>query len=85
MSGFSEATRTRIDQLTGYFLAHGTSDPATAVHKAIVAVAARVRQQANVMAFGDTFALLGVALVTALLATLLLRKPAPGQTAGAAH
>ncbi len=85
VSGFSEATRTRIDQLTGYFLAHGTSDPATAAHKAIVAVAARVRQQANVMAFGDTFALLGMALVVALLATLLLRKPAPGESAGAAH
>ena len=85
VSGFSEATRTRIDQLTSYFLAHGTSDPATAAHKAVVAVAARVRQQANVMAFGDTFAVLGVALLIALVATLLLRKPAPGQTAGAAH
>lgn len=85
MSGFSEATHTRIDQLTSYFLAHGTSDPATAAHKAIVAVAARVRQQANVMAFGDTFALLGMALVIALLATLLLRKSAPGESAGTAH
>ena len=85
VSGFAEATRTRIDQLTSYFLAHGTSDPAVATHKAIVAVAARVRQQANVMAFGDTFALLGTALVLALVATLLLRKPAPGQAVGTAH
>jgi DHA2 family multidrug resistance protein len=85
VSGFSEATRTRIDQLTGYFLSHGVSDPATATHKAVIAIGLRIRQQANIMAFGDTFALLGVALLIALIATLLLRKPEPGATAGAAH
>jgi DHA2 family multidrug resistance protein len=85
VSGFSEVTRARIDQLTHYFLAHGVSDPATATHQAVIAIGQRVRQQANIMAFGDTFALLGVALLIALVATLLLRKPEPGATAGAAH
>ncbi len=74
VSGFSEATRVRIDQLTHYFLTHGVSDPATATAKAIVAVGARVNQQADIMAFSDTFFLLGIALVIALIATLLLKK-----------
>jgi DHA2 family multidrug resistance protein len=85
VSGFSEATRARIGQLTGYFLSHGVSDPATAAHEAVIAIGLRIRQQANIMAFGDTFALLGVALLVALVATILLRKPEPGATAGASH
>jgi DHA2 family multidrug resistance protein len=42
--------------------------------EAIVAVGGRVRQQANIMAFSDTFYFLGVAMVVALIATLLLKK-----------
>jgi DHA2 family multidrug resistance protein len=76
VSVFNEATRTRLDQLTHYFLNHGISDPAVAWHKAVVAIGNRVHQQAYTMAFGDTFCLLGVALVVALAAALLLRKPA---------
>lgn len=75
VSLFEEATRNRIDRLTSYFLSHGISDVATAQHKAIIAVAARVKQQANIMAFSDTFYLLGIALIIALVATLLLKKP----------
>jgi DHA2 family multidrug resistance protein len=74
VSLFAEATRARIADLTAYFLAHGVSDPATAAHQAIVAIGARIQQQANVMAFGDTFMLLGVGLVVALVATALLKK-----------
>jgi DHA2 family multidrug resistance protein len=84
VSVFNEATRTRLDQLTHYFLNHGISDPAAAWHKAVVAIGNRVHQQAYTMAFGDTFCLLGVALVVALAAALLLRKPAR-LTAGGAH
>jgi DHA2 family multidrug resistance protein len=75
VSLFEEATRSRIDRLTAYFLSHGVSDHALAAHKAVVAIALRVRQQAFVMAFGDTFFLLGIGLVIALAATLLLKKP----------
>jgi DHA2 family multidrug resistance protein len=75
VSMFAEATRERLDRLTGYFLSHGVSDPATAYHKAVVAVGARVQQQANIMAFSDIFYLLGLALIVALVATLLLEKP----------
>ncbi|MGO4566997.1 DHA2 family efflux MFS transporter permease subunit [Rhizobium sp. 2YAF20] len=75
VSTFAEATRTRIAQLTTYFINHGVSDQATATHKAIVAVSLQVRKQANIMAFSDTFYLLGAALVVALIASLLLKKP----------
>ncbi|MBY5561843.1 MDR family MFS transporter [Rhizobium leguminosarum] len=83
VSVFEEATRDRIARLTGYFMSHGVSDQALAGHKAVVAIALKIRKQANIMAFSDTFFLLGVALVVALLATLLLRKP--GQLSGGAH
>nr|WP_244642081.1 MDR family MFS transporter [Chelatococcus reniformis] len=84
VSQFDEATRERIAKLTAYFLNHGVSDPALATHKAIVAIGARVRQQANVMAFSDTFYLLGAALVVALAAVLLLKK-ADAAGGGGAH
>jgi MFS transporter, DHA2 family, multidrug resistance protein len=74
---FEEATRVRIEKLTAYFMAHGFADPATAAHKAIVAIGNDIRQEANIMAFSDTFYLLGVALVVALAATLLLKKTGP--------
>lgn len=74
VSNFEEATRNRIADLTTYFLNHGVSDPATAQHKAIVAIAGRVSKEANIMAFSDTFFLLGVTLAIALLSSLLLKK-----------
>jgi MFS transporter, DHA2 family, multidrug resistance protein len=83
ISLFEEATRNRIDRLTTYFLNSGVSDAATAHLKAIVAVALRVRQQANIMAFSDSFYLLGVALILALVATLLLKKPGYLEAGGA--
>ena len=54
-----------------------------ATHQAIIAVGLRVREQANIMAFSDTFAVLGVALLIALAASLLLRKPRTMQAGGA--
>ena len=84
ISLFDEATRDRAARLTAYFMSHGVSDHAAATHKALVAIALKVRRQANIMAFSDTFFLLGVALVVALLATLLLKKPGR-LSAGGAH
>lgn len=80
VSVFEEATRDRVAKLTGYFMSHGVSDQAVATHKAVVAIALKLRKQANIMAFSDTFFLLGVALVIALLASLLLKKT--GQVSG---
>src|SRR6185437_3165471 len=75
VSLFDEATRAGIQKLTAHFMQIGVSDPFAAHAKAIAAIALRVRQQANIMAFSDTFYLLGLALLLALLATMLLKKP----------
>jgi MFS transporter, DHA2 family, multidrug resistance protein len=80
VSVFEEATRDRVARMTAYFMSHGVSDQALATHKAVVAIALKLRKQANIMAFSDTFFLLGVALVIALLASLLLKKT--GQVSG---
>ncbi|WP_413988536.1 MDR family MFS transporter [Labrys okinawensis] len=84
VSLFEEATRERIAKLTAYFMSHGVADQATATHKAIIALAFRVREQANIMAFSDTFYLLGAALVFALVASLALKKTSH-LDGGAAH
>jgi MFS transporter, DHA2 family, multidrug resistance protein len=83
VSLFEEATRNRIDTLTAYFMSHGVVDHATAARKAIIAVGLRVRHEANVMAFSDTFLLLGAVLVVALVASLMISKTAPGDGGGA--
>jgi DHA2 family multidrug resistance protein len=56
-------------------------DPAAAWHKAVVTIGSIVRQQSFIMGFSDTFYLLGVALVIALLSSLLLK--ATGKLSGA--
>jgi MFS transporter, DHA2 family, multidrug resistance protein len=84
ISLFEPATRERIAQLTQYFRNHGIADQANAAHRAIVAIGHIVQKQAFVMAFSDTFYLLGVAMIFALIAALLLKKP-DHVDAGGAH
>jgi DHA2 family multidrug resistance protein len=75
VSLFEQATRTRIEQLTQYFTNHGVIDRVDAVHRAYVAIGKIVQKQAFILAFSDTFYVLGAALIVALLAGLLLKKP----------
>ena len=85
MSVFEQATRTRIDQLTQYFMSHGVIDRVDAAHTAPMSRSAQiVQKQAFILAFSDTFYTLGVALIVALLAGLLLKKP-DRLDAGGAH
>jgi MFS transporter, DHA2 family, multidrug resistance protein len=84
VSLFEEATRTRIEQLTQYFMNHGIIDRVDAAHRAYVAVGNIVQKQAFILAFSDTFYVLGAALIVALLAGLLLKKP-DHMDAGGAH
>ena len=79
-----EALRTRVAELTQYFLTHGISDEARAQHEAIVAIGRIVKRQAFIMGYADTFFLLGIALLLALIATVCLRKP-DNLSAGGAH
>jgi DHA2 family multidrug resistance protein len=80
-----EEVRARIDQLTNFFLAHGVTDPAAAHQQAIIAIGNSVKQQALVMGFSDTFAVVGVVLIIAGIAILLTGKPKGGAAAGGGH
>ncbi|MCP3386438.1 MULTISPECIES: MDR family MFS transporter [unclassified Bradyrhizobium] len=84
VSVFEQATRTRLEQLTQYFINHGVPDRADASHRAYVAIGHIVQKQAYIFAFSDTFYLLGMALIVALIAVLFLKKPGH-VSAGGAH
>jgi DHA2 family multidrug resistance protein len=84
VSVFGEATRARIHDLMNYFAAHGAIGAQATWHDAVVAIGRSVRAQAYVMAFGDAFFLLGLGLLLALAATMLLAKER-NLSAGAAH
>ncbi len=84
VSMLEQATRNRIDQLTQYFFNHGIADHAEATHRAVIAIGKIVQKQAFILAFSDTFYLLGAALIVALMAALLLRKP-DHLASGSAH
>src|SRR6476660_1496250 len=83
VSLFEQATRARIEKLTQYFMSHGVADHAEASHRAVVAIGRIVQKQAFILAFSDTFYLLGVALIVALIAALLLKKPGRLESGGA--
>src|SRR5215471_9091721 len=75
VSLLEQATQTRIEKLTLYFMNHGVANHADAAHRAVVAIGKIVQKQAFILAFSDMFFLLGAALIAALLASLLLKKP----------
>jgi MFS transporter, DHA2 family, multidrug resistance protein len=84
VSMFEEATRARIAHFTQYFVSHGVLDRIDAAHRAYVAIGHIVQKQAFTLAFSDTFYLLGAALIVALVASLLLKKP-DHLSSGGAH
>jgi DHA2 family multidrug resistance protein len=73
----------RLDQLTGYFIAHGVSDHTLAAQQAVVALGRLVKRQALILGFGDTFAVIGVLLAIAAIALLFAEKPKGAGGAGA--
>jgi MFS transporter, DHA2 family, multidrug resistance protein len=81
VSMFEQATRTRNEQITQYFMSLGVIDRVDAAHRAYVAIGHIVQKQAFILAFIDTFYLLGM---VALLASLLLKK-SDHLDAGGAH
>ncbi|WP_414645932.1 DHA2 family efflux MFS transporter permease subunit [Bradyrhizobium sp. 26S5] len=80
-----EEVRTRIAEVTNYFLSHGISDPATAHSQAIVAIGNIVKRQALVLGFSDAFAVIGVVLVLAAIAIVLTGKPKSAAGGAGAH
>ena len=83
VSLLEQATRTRLEALTQYFVNHGVIDRADASHRALVAIGHIVQKQAFILAFSDTFYLLGIALIVALTAALILKKPSHLEAGGA--
>lgn len=69
-----DEVRTRLDQLTGYFMSHGVSDHAKAASQAVVALGRVVKRQALIMGFSDTFAVIGIVLAIAAIALLFTKK-----------
>ena len=82
---YRDEVRQRISDMTAYFLAHGTSDPAVAQHQAIVAIGGVIKRQALIIGFSDTFAVIGVLLALAAIALLFARKVAASGGAGGGH
>jgi DHA2 family multidrug resistance protein len=82
---YGEATRDRIERLTGYFLSHGVSDSAAAHQKAIVAIGSAVHRQALIMGFSDGFGVIGAILLLAAVAILFARKVRAAAGGGGAH
>ena len=80
---YGVTVRETLAAMQRYLMAHGTPDAAKAAHEAIVALGDRVAAQALVMAFSDTFYVLGVVMLVAALSVLLTRGggPAPGTPA----
>jgi MFS transporter, DHA2 family, multidrug resistance protein len=68
------ATRSRLTELQHYFMAHGAPDPVGGMHRAIIAVGQTIRAQATIMGYADSFALIGVVLLMAVVAVAMLKK-----------
>ncbi|HXA23572.1 MAG TPA: MDR family MFS transporter [Acetobacteraceae bacterium] len=81
VSMLNEATRQRLATMQQHFMASGTADPAMAWHDAVVAIGRTVRAQAYFLAYGDTFFVMGGALLLAIAAAVLMRS-ATGGAAG---
>ena len=84
VSMLEQATQARVEKLTQYFISHGVIDRIDAARRTYVAIGKIVQKQAFILAFSDLFLLLGAALIVALAASMMLKKP--GQLdAGGAH
>lgn len=74
VSLLDDATRSRIERLTQYFMVHGMSDAAFAHHAALVAIGRFIRRQASILAYSDTIIFQSALLGLALVAVLFLRR-----------
>src|SRR5207253_9370769 len=84
VSMLEQATQARVEKLTQYYRSHGVIDRIDAARRAYVAIGKIVQKQAFILAFSDMFFLLGAALIVALAASLMLKKPGK-LDAGGAH
>jgi len=83
MSQNSLRLQERLQGLAAMFAGRG-ADIDTARQQGIGVLARQVRESASVMAYADSFWILGVCIVVSLLALFILRKPPAGTAAMAA-
>ena len=83
MSQNSLKLQERLQGMAGMFAAKGV-DIDTATQQGTAMLANQVRQSATVMAYADSFWILGVCICVSLLTLLILRKPPAGAAAMAA-
>ncbi len=67
-----------LASMQNYFLAHGAGDVAMARHQAEILLGKLVGQQSLILAFSDTFYVLGAILIVAAVAVLLTRRRPTG-------
>jgi DHA2 family multidrug resistance protein len=79
----SAAAQERVALLAHDMLRDG-ADPAYATARALKMIAAEVQRQALVMSYIDGFWLMGIGIILAIPAVLLLKRPKPG-AAGMTH
>ncbi len=75
--------RRGLAQLQQFFTTQGTPDPASAMHRAMVAVGNSIRAETTYIGYADCFALLDVVLLCAIAAVAMLKKGTVA--AGGAH
>lgn len=78
VTAYDDATENFLTQAQQRFMEHGTGDPETARHQAEILLGNMVNQQAFVMAFSDTFLILGCILLLAALAVLFTKSRTDG-------
>jgi len=74
----------RLQDLTALFGGKG-ADLATATQRGTDVIAQQVRLDATVMAYADSFWILGVCILLSLATLMILRKPQPGAAVADAH
>lgn len=72
---YGENVEQFLSRMEPYFLAHGAGDIETARHQAEIALGSIVRQQASILAFSDTFFILGIVVGFAAIVIMLTRSP----------
>ncbi|HJU49604.1 MAG TPA: EmrB/QacA family drug resistance transporter, partial [Pseudogulbenkiania sp.] len=77
VSLFSDTVQERLGQLTGQFLAH-SGDPVAAQQQAMVALDHLVRREAYVMAYTDSFFILGCVLLGSIAVMWLADRVVAG-------
>lgn len=73
---YGDTVRDFLDRMQRYFMNHGMPNAADAHHQAEILLGKLVAQQALIMGFSDTFAVLGAVLLCAAIAVALTRRPA---------